>query len=101
MTLWKQGASAVPVLARLRIILGSATPMTIMVARMRRGANSITSAVPIGQHARPDADAGKSKNDPKPGKNGNSGCPLFPKSHLPVFALLFAFEELSKSLITL
>jgi hypothetical protein len=35
-----------------------------------------------------------SKNDPKPGKNGNSGRPLFPKSHLPVFSLLFAFEEI-------
>ena len=27
--------------------------MTIRVARIRRGANSLTSAVPIGQHARP------------------------------------------------
>jgi hypothetical protein len=43
----------------------------------------------------PDADAGKSKNDPKRGKGtGNSGRSLFPKSPLPVFALLFAFEEI-------
>jgi hypothetical protein len=28
-----------------------------------------------------------STNDPKPGKNGNSGRRLFPKSHLPVFFL--------------
>ena len=35
-----------------------------------------------------------SKNDPKPGKNGNSGRPLFPKSHLPVFSLLFAFGKI-------
>jgi hypothetical protein len=34
-----------------------------------------------------------SKNDPKPGKNGNSGRPLFPKSHLPVFSLLFALAH--------
>jgi hypothetical protein len=34
------------------------------------------------------------KNDPKPGKNRNSGRPLFPKSHLPVFSLLFAFGEI-------
>jgi hypothetical protein len=26
-------------------------------------------------------------------RNGNSGRPLFPKSHLPVFCLLFAFGE--------
>ena len=37
------------------------------------------------------SDAGGSKNDPKPGKNGNSGRPLFPKSYLPVFSLLFCF----------
>jgi len=48
---------------------------------------------PDRQHAA-DADAGGSKNDPKPGKNGNSGCPLFPKSRLPVFSLLFAFGEI-------
>jgi hypothetical protein len=36
-----------------------------------------------------------SKNDPKPGKkNANSGRPLFPKSHLPVFSLLFAFGKI-------
>jgi hypothetical protein len=64
-----------------------------MVARMRRGANSVTNAVPDRQHAA-DADAGGSKNDPKPGKNGNSGRPLFPKSRLPVFSLLFAFGEI-------
>jgi hypothetical protein len=34
------------------------------------------------------------KNDPKPGKNRNSGRPLFPKSHLPVLSLLFAFGEI-------
>jgi hypothetical protein len=46
-----------------------------------------------------------SKNDPKPGKNGNSGHPLFPKSHLPVFSLFslcyLLLEKLSKSLIPL
>jgi hypothetical protein len=61
-----------------------------MVVRMRRGANSVTNAVPDRQHAA-DADAGGSKNDPK---NGNSGRPLFPKSHLPVFSPLFAFGEI-------
>jgi hypothetical protein len=40
------------------------------------------------------ADAGGSTNDPKPGKNGNSGRPLFPKSHLPVFSLLLLLEKL-------
>jgi hypothetical protein len=30
------------------------------------------------------------QNDPKPGKNRNSGRPLFPKRLLPVFSLLFA-----------
>jgi hypothetical protein len=36
-----------------------------------------------------------SKNDPKPGKKREqSGRPLFPKSHLPVFSLLFAFGEI-------
>ena len=48
---------------------------------------------PDRQHAA-DADAGGSKNDPKPGKNGNSGRPLFPKSRLPVFSRLFAFGEI-------
>jgi hypothetical protein len=49
---------------------------------------------PDRQHAA-DADAGGSKNDPKPGKKtGNSGRPLFPKNHLPVFSLLFAFGEI-------
>jgi hypothetical protein len=35
------------------------------------------------------------QNDPKPGKNRNSGRPLFPKSLLPVFSLLFAFGEIT------
>jgi hypothetical protein len=35
-----------------------------------------------------------SKKNPKPGKNGNSGRPLFPKSRLSVFSLLFAFAEI-------
>ena len=35
-----------------------------------------------------------SKKNPKPGKNGNSGRPLFPKRRLPVFSLLFAFGEI-------
>ena len=67
-----------------------------MVVRMRRGANSVTNAVPIGSNAA-DADAGGSKNDPKPGKNGNSGRPLFLKSRLPVFSLLFLLAKSSKS----
>jgi hypothetical protein len=62
--------------------------MTIMV-----GANSVTSAVPIGSTPRMPI-AGGSTNDPKPGKNGNSGRPLFPKSHLPVFSLLLLFGEI-------
>jgi hypothetical protein len=36
-----------------------------------------------------------STNDPKPGKNGNGERPLFPKSRLPVFSLLFAFKEIT------
>jgi hypothetical protein len=48
---------------------------------------------PDRQHAA-DADAGGSKKDPKPGKYTNRGRPLFPKSHLPVFSLLFAFGEI-------
>jgi hypothetical protein len=61
---------------------------------MRRGANSVTNADPNRQHAA-DADAGGSKNDPKPGKKtGTADAPCFPKSHLPVFSLLFAFGEI-------
>ncbi len=67
----------------------------VMVVRMRRGSKLGNERCPDRQHAA-DADAGGSKNDPKPGKNGNSGHPLFAKSHLPVFSLLFLLEKLSK-----
>jgi hypothetical protein len=46
---------------------------------------------PDRQHAA-DADAGGSKNDPKPGKNGNRR-PLFLKSHLPVFLSVILLLE--------
>jgi hypothetical protein len=44
-----------------------------MRRRMRRGANSVTNAVPDRQHAA-DADTGGSKNDPKPGKKADAPC---------------------------
>jgi putative ABC transport system substrate-binding protein len=34
------------------------------------------------------------KNDPKPANQETEDAPLFPKSHLPVFSLLFAFGEI-------
>src|ERR1700680_1436351 len=101
MTLWKQGASAVPVLARHRIILGSATPMTIMVARMRRGANSVTSAVPIGQHARPMPMPADPKMIRSRVRTGTADAPCFQRV-ISLFSLCYLLlKKLSKSLIPL
>jgi hypothetical protein len=60
-----------------------------------------TSTVPIGQVCPPDADASGSKNDPKPGKNGNSGRPCLQRL-ISLFSLCYLLlKKLSKSLITL
>jgi len=52
---------------------GRAVMVVRMRRRMRRGANSVTNAVPDRQHAA-DADTGGSKNDPKPGKKADAPC---------------------------
>src|ERR1700730_13900220 len=69
---------------------------------MRRGANSVTSAVPNRQHAA-DADAGGNpKNDPKPAKEQETeDAPCFQRV-TSLFSLCYLLlEKLSKSLIPL
>jgi hypothetical protein len=79
MTLWKQAASAVPVLG------------------CDGEANSVTSAVPIGSTP-PIPMPADPKNDPKPGKNRKQRTPPVSKESSPcflsVFSLLFAFGEI-------
>jgi len=67
-------------------------------ADQRREATSVTSAVHRQHAADVPADP---KNDPKPGKNGNSGRPLSPRV-VSLFSLCYLLlEKLSKSLIPL
>src|SRR6202051_2175595 len=77
----------------------------VMVVRMRRGSKLGNERCPDRQHAA-DADAGGSKNDPKPGKNGNREQGTADATCSPKFISLFSLcylllEKLSKPLILL
>jgi hypothetical protein len=75
--------------------------MTIMVARMRRGANSVTSAVPIGQHARPMPMPADPKMIRSRARTGTADAPCFQRV-ISLFSLCYLLlKKLSKSLITL
>jgi hypothetical protein len=71
-----------------------------MVVRMRRGANSVTNAVPIGSTP-PMPMPAESTNDPKPGKKTGRTPPVS-KESFSLFSLCYLLlEKLSKSLIPL
>jgi hypothetical protein len=69
------------------VLFAFAGPKTRSRARMRRGANSVTSAVPLGGMS-PSQKRSEGRQEA-----GNMRPPVF-KSQLPVFSLLFAFGEI-------